>query len=180
MLTSNLDATGHQWVGALAQFNFELEYQKGHDNMVADVCSQVTTHLNPETVKSILNGVTLGMVHDAEVHDPAIVEGNQCLEQEVCVATGCPLLEMHVTDWVKAQREDQMLTTVLDWLKAQKQTDLKGLLAEHASSDEGNLILHNQQNFAIHQGPCTYTQCTKVKLKISCSSWSPRHTVLPL
>ena len=34
----------------------------------------------------------------------------------------------------------------------QKQTDLKILLAEHASSEEGNLILCNQQNFAIHQG----------------------------
>ena len=27
--TPNLDATGHQWVGALAKFNFWLEYQKG-------------------------------------------------------------------------------------------------------------------------------------------------------
>ena len=27
--TPNLDATGHQWVGALANFNFQLEYQKG-------------------------------------------------------------------------------------------------------------------------------------------------------
>ena len=29
MTTPNLDATGHQWVGALAKFNFWLEYQKG-------------------------------------------------------------------------------------------------------------------------------------------------------
>ena len=29
MITSNLDATGHQWLGALAKFNFWLEYQKG-------------------------------------------------------------------------------------------------------------------------------------------------------
>ena len=29
MTTPNLDATGHQWVGALAIFNFQLEYQKG-------------------------------------------------------------------------------------------------------------------------------------------------------
>ena len=27
--TPNLDATGHQWVGALVKFNFWLEYQKG-------------------------------------------------------------------------------------------------------------------------------------------------------
>ena len=44
--------------------------------MVADVLSQVTTRLDPETVKSILNGVTLGIAHWAKVHDPAMVEGD--------------------------------------------------------------------------------------------------------
>ena len=27
--TPNLDASGHQWVGALAKFDFQLEHQKG-------------------------------------------------------------------------------------------------------------------------------------------------------
>ena len=39
MTTPNLDATSHQWVGALAKFNFWLEYQKGQDNAVADALS---------------------------------------------------------------------------------------------------------------------------------------------
>ena len=39
MSTPNLDAMGHWWVSALAQFNLMLEYWKGHDNMVADVLS---------------------------------------------------------------------------------------------------------------------------------------------
>ena len=45
-----------------------------------------------------------------------------------------------------------MLSMVLDWLKVQKQTDLKALLAEHASREEGQLILWNRQNSVIHQG----------------------------
>ena len=49
-------------------------------------------------------------------------------------------MQMHVTDWTEAQREDLMLSTVLDWLKAQKKTDLKALLTEHASSEEGQMI----------------------------------------
>ena len=60
MTTPNLDATGHWWVGALAKFKFQLEYQKGQDNTVADVLSQITTHLSLEAVWSILDGVTLG------------------------------------------------------------------------------------------------------------------------
>ena len=141
MMTLNLDATGHQWVRALVQFNFELEYQKGCDNIVLDVLSQVTTQVDPDTMRSVLDGVTLGAVHWAEIHDPAIVKGDCCLEQEVHVATGCTLVQMHVTDWTEAQREDPTLGAVLDWLGAQKKTDLKALLANHASSEEGQLIL---------------------------------------
>ena len=61
MMTPNLHATGHQWFGALARFNFQLEYQKGCDNTIADVLSQITTCLNPDMVRYILNGITLGL-----------------------------------------------------------------------------------------------------------------------
>ena len=40
--TPNLDVMGHQWVCVLAQSNFELEYQKGCNNTVANTLSQVT------------------------------------------------------------------------------------------------------------------------------------------
>ena len=36
MMTPNLDATGHQWVGSLANYNFKIEYLKGWDNSTAD------------------------------------------------------------------------------------------------------------------------------------------------
>ena len=58
-------------------------------------------------MKPILNGATLGMAHWAKVHNPAVVEGDQHLEQEVHVATDCALVEMHVTDWAEAQRKTQ-------------------------------------------------------------------------
>ena len=88
MSTPNLDVTGHQWVGALAQFDFVLEYQKGHDNTIADILSWVTTQLNPETIKSILDGVTLGMMHWAKVHNPAVVERRLNIECSVGFAEG--------------------------------------------------------------------------------------------
>ena len=84
MMTPNLNATGHQWVGALARFNFQLEYQKGCDNTMADVLSQITTHLDPDMVRSILDGITLGAAHWVEIHDPTIVEGDYNLDQKVC------------------------------------------------------------------------------------------------
>ena len=41
LTTLNLDAMGHRWVGALASFEFELEYQKGLENRAADALSRV-------------------------------------------------------------------------------------------------------------------------------------------
>ena len=37
LTTPNLDAMGDRWVGALASFEFTLEYQKGADNGVAEL-----------------------------------------------------------------------------------------------------------------------------------------------
>ena len=81
-----------------------------------------------------------------------MVESDHHLEQEVHVTVGCAQVQMHVMDWAEVQREDPALSAVLDWLGAQKKTDLKALLANHASSKEGQLILRNHQNFMIYQG----------------------------
>ena len=102
MMTPNLDAMGHQWVGALVQFNFELVYQKGCDNTVVDALSSVTTPLDLDTVRSILDRVTLASTHWAEVHDPTMVEGDFHKEQEVHVAAAHTLGQMHITDRAEA------------------------------------------------------------------------------
>ena len=39
MTTPNLDATRHRWVGALASYEFSLEYEKVSDNAAADALS---------------------------------------------------------------------------------------------------------------------------------------------
>ena len=76
MTTLNLDATGHWWVGVLVKFNFQLEHQKGQDNIVANVLSWITTLLSPEAMWSVLDGVALGATQRAEGDDPPVVEGD--------------------------------------------------------------------------------------------------------
>ena len=88
MTTSNLDDNGHCWVGALAKLNFQLEYQKGQDNMVADTLSQITTCLGLEAMQSVLDRATMGATQIAERDDPAMVEGDQEKEKEVQVTAG--------------------------------------------------------------------------------------------
>ena len=80
MSTPNLDATEHRLVSALAKYNFQLEYQKGRDNAVADALSRVTTHLPLEAMQAILDGATVGMSQWAERERPAIIKNEQLLE----------------------------------------------------------------------------------------------------
>ena len=137
MTTPNLDATGHRWVGALAKFNFQLEYQKGQDNTVADMLSRITTCLSLEAMQYVLDGENLGATQRAKGDDPAMVEGDHNMEKEVCVIAGQVLVEMHVTNWAAAQREDPELDAVLCWLETKKKMDPRTLLGKHASSEEG-------------------------------------------
>ena len=71
MTTPNLDATGHQWVGALVKFNFQLEYQKGQDN-ASGRCAELNycIPLGSEAMQAILDGATLGASQRAEGEDP--------------------------------------------------------------------------------------------------------------
>ena len=152
MATPNLDATGHWWVGTLVKFNFQMEYQKGWDNAVVDALSQITTHLGLEAVQSILDGATIGAPQRAEGEDPAVIKGDLQKEKEVCITTGWVLVEMHVTNWATVQKEDPEIEAVLQWLESKKKTNLRTLLGEHVSSEEGQMICRNCQNFTTLQG----------------------------
>ena len=90
--------------------------------------------------------MTLGAAQRAEGEDPAMVEGDQQKEKELWVPAGQVLVEMHVTNWAAAQKEDPELDAVLHWLEAKKKTDLRTLLGEHASSEEGQIVWRNCQN----------------------------------
>ena len=152
MSTPNLDATGHHWVSALAKYDFWLEYQKGQDNTAADALSWVTTRLPLEAVQSVLDGATIGTSQCAERERSAVIKSEQLLEWEVCVAAGQALVEMHVTNWAEAQKEDPELDAVLQWLGSKKKADLRMLLRECVMGEEGQMMWRNCQNFTSLQG----------------------------
>ena len=58
---------------------------------------------------------------------------------------------MHVTDWATTQKEDPELDAVLHWLGTKKKADLRKLLGEHASSEEGLIVWRNHQIFMVLQ-----------------------------
>ena len=101
-------------------------------------------------MQAILDGATIGTSQRAE-EDPAVIKGDQGREREVQVTAGQVLVEMHVTDWAAAQKEDPELDAVLQWLEAKKKTDPRTLLREYASSEKGWIIWRNHQIFMVLQ-----------------------------
>ena len=114
---------------------------------MADALSRVTTCLEPEAVQTVLDGATVGTSQRVEGENPAIIEGDQQIEKEVWVTAGQVLVEMHVTDWAAAQKEDPDLDAVLQWLESKKKTDLRTLPGECIMSKEGWMVWRNCQNF---------------------------------
>ena len=74
---------GHRWVGTLASFQFELEYQKGTDNRAADVLSRVPINHSQQTIQSLLEGVIVGASDRGEAEaNEGLLEEHECLSQE--------------------------------------------------------------------------------------------------
>ena len=148
MTTPNLDATGHWWVSALAKYDFQLEYQKGHETMLWQMLwVRLWPILNWKQCKPSWMEQLWVLPREPERENPAIIKNDQQLEQEMQVATGQVLVEMHVTDWAVAQKEDPELDAVLQWLGSRKKADLRTLLGECITSEEGQMVWRNCQNF---------------------------------
>ena len=59
---------------------------------------------------------------------------------------------MHVTDWAVAQKDGPELDAVLQWLGSRKKANLRMLLRECITSEEGWMVWRNCQNFISLQG----------------------------
>ena len=150
MTTPNLDATQHCWVESLVRFTFSIEHQREWDNAAVDDLSQVTSKLDVETMKSILNRVTMVMTERADAHDLAVAEADeeihgQSQETAVLARATHVHVKLHVTDWVTTQQEDPILSTLIEWISNQKVQDLKHLLGDNANTEEGKAILQEQK-----------------------------------
>ena len=116
-----MDATGHRWVGALASFEFELEYQKGSENEAANALSCVPIQHDHGTVKSLIEGAVMGTLStcEAQASDALRKEYEWLREEARLEAT--KLAPMHVVDWVESQDSDPMLATCKKWLRTHKE-----------------------------------------------------------
>ena len=105
----NLDTTEHRWVGVLALFQFELEYQKGADNGAADALSWVPISHSWETIQSLLEGVIVGAADRGKAKaSEELLKEHERLSQEARVQAA-KLEPMHIVDSEEAQEADAAL-----------------------------------------------------------------------
>ena len=120
MMMPNLDAMGHRWVGMLASFQFELEYQKGTDNGAADTLGQVPISHSQQTVQSLLEGAIVGASDRGEAKaNEGLLEEHERLSWEARVQAA-KLEVMHIVDWEQAQEVDFALAGCRKWLHLRK------------------------------------------------------------
>ena len=111
LMTPNLDATGHQWIGTLASFQFKLEYQKDADNGAADTLSRVPISHSWQTVQSLLEGAIVGASDRGEAKaNEGLLEEHERLSWEARVQA-VKLELMHIVDWEQTQEVDVALAT---------------------------------------------------------------------
>ena len=103
---------GHRWVGALASFEFSLEYQKGADNGTADTLSQVPINHDHEMAWSLLIGAM--DQSEAKANEELLCK-HVCLENKACMHAS-KLAPMHIVDWGEAQEADVVLAACRKWL----------------------------------------------------------------
>ena len=65
-------------------------------------------------MNSILDGVTMGMNGRADAQDPIVAKANEDIhkpvqETAILARAAQTCIDLHVTDWVTAQQEDQYL-----------------------------------------------------------------------
>ena len=155
----NLDATGHRWVGALALFKFELEYQKGADNGTTDTLSWVPISHSRETIQSLLEGAIIGAVDWGEVRvSKKLLEEHEHLRQELRVQV-VKLAPMHIVDWEEAQEADAALAAGRKWLCLRKDMPLpkwdallKECLGVEAETEQGKMFFCICNSLILNKG----------------------------
>ena len=138
--------------------------------MATDALSWVTSKLDAETVKSILDGVTMGKTKRADAQDPVVAEADEEIHKPIqktaILATAAQAhVNLHVTDWVTAQQEDPILKTVIEWISRQKVQDLKHLLGSNANTEEEKTVLWEWKKLMLYHGALYHCHTPKGKLE---------------
>ena len=160
MTTPNLDAVGHRWVAALANYNFTIEYLRGADNKVADALSRVEERLDSDSVCQLLAHISHPAEARAEVADPHLAEEHERNEQEIIlqvrqlVDSRQQMKNLADSHWIIAQQNEPAIKLTYQWLKRPKDDHrtLGECLQGQVPQQEQRLYAACQKDFVERRG----------------------------
>lgn len=111
---AKLDATGHRWVAALSNYDFNLSYRTGKSNIDADILSRnysKSKHIDCDVVRAICSSATISqsdhpvvesllLSHDVEVIDHIDYQSN-----------------LSDIDWSREQKSDVTISRIIELIK---------------------------------------------------------------
>ena len=126
--------------------------------------------LEVETVKSILDEVTMGLTGKVDARDPGVAETDEEIHKQVWEAAilaraAHMCVNIHVNDWMATQWEDSVLKAVINWIPNWKVQDLKHLLADDMNTEERMAILQEQRKLMLYQGALYHCHTLAGKLE---------------
>lgn len=149
--TAKLDATGHRWVAALANYNFNIEYISGKKNVEADALSRLPHEREPVVIS---NPVICAILQSTDC-DSGFIEAISMNHNSVpdFDQLGIPL-QSHNYDWSDVQSRDPVLKPVIDHVSGKVKLsktsgdvdpDVKSLLREVDSLCLKDGVLYRQR-----------------------------------
>ena len=172
LTTAKLDATGQRWIASLANYNFNIHYKPGRNNIEADALSRIPRKMNADftsqpgyylnqttlegpVVKAIMNGcaAVLPMVK-AYTGESSIAKGSHpfftaaALTQsqkkaEEELASSGPACKFTNEKWQSEQSNDVDIGQIIQLLKTKELTKRKG--SSNDSIDLHQMLRHKQQ-----------------------------------
>ena len=123
--------------------------------MAIDALNWAPWKLDAESMKSILDGITVGMMERADIQDLVVAEADEEIHkpaQEMAILTWAACVHLHVTAWVTIQKEDPILKTAIEWISGWKVQDLKHLVWNNTNTEEVKTIPQEQKKLTLYQG----------------------------
>jgi len=149
LTTARLDATGHRWLAALANYNFTIRYRPGKANTDADTLSRLPPREDPIQMEQ-LNSDTVNAIC-SKIHVTNLVE-SLCFEADVVSTTDTDITDdrcdINAKEWRRAQLRDKKLSLIIDHLETRDKPDRN----RYRGDTEMLALLKSYDHFKLQRG----------------------------
>ena len=136
--TAKLDATGHRWVAALANYNFAITYRSGKLNKDADGLSRQFEGNEPERIiypdvlKAVISTCLVPEKEPMLVENIAVTNATQvqALDDDLIPQDLLRSTALTATDWALGQNRDTEISRVKSLMKRSSKPSTRELASE--------------------------------------------------